>query len=81
VGLRSFGAVEALRIRLHTSGLDLNDLHMAKRISNSRGVRLGVLVVASDMLAGELWVFGIRVYVVSVCCRDAGVRRLEEKMW
>jgi hypothetical protein len=81
VGLRSFGTVEALRIRLHTSGLDLNDLHMARRISNSRGVRLGVLVVASDMLAGELWVFGIRVYVVSVCCRDVGVRRLEEKMW
>ena len=49
--------------------MDLNDLHMAKRISSSRGVRLGVLVVLSVMVVEELWVS----FVVSVCCWNDGV--------
>jgi hypothetical protein len=66
VGLRAFGVIEALWVRLHTSGLDLNDLHMAKRISSSRGVRLGVLAVVSVMLAEELWVYVMRLCGVGV---------------
>jgi hypothetical protein len=66
VDLRSLGTVEAWWVRLHTSGLNLNDLHMAKRISSSRGVRLGVLAVVSVMLAEELWVYGMRLCGVGV---------------
>lgn len=40
------------KVLIHTSGLDLRDWNNAQMISTSRGVRLGVLRVVSDMLMG-----------------------------
>lgn len=49
----------SLLLLMFTSGLDFMALHIAQRISTSRGVRLEVLVASPVMVASDWWCLGM----------------------